>query len=195
MPRTAIFVALIAGVTGFSGCMHEPRLVTEGAGGYVAIPENSNSWPYHYRDEAFKKIREKYAQFNPASDIVTERDVPVEAPAPGAPVNSVKMEHQIVWRINPAFINNGPLNTPVVPAGGLPRNLNGQPGPVGGPAYNLNQPAPTNPMPIGMRNGFDPGMSPPNTGGQPPYPGNSYTSPQTAYPQGLGPTTGFGNNR
>ena len=79
MARTAIFAALFVGVAGFSGCMHEVKsnVQPDKGGGYVVLPENSNTWPYHYRDEAIKKIRETYVTFDPARDKVEEVDVPV----------------------------------------------------------------------------------------------------------------------
>jgi hypothetical protein len=195
MARTAIFAALFVGVAGFTGCMHEPKMVQmTPTGGVVAIPEDTNSWPYHYRDAAYAKIRERYPDFNPANDIVSQSVVPVGMQTQTTQFNngqvtttSPKTEFQIVWRVNPARINNAPLNSPVTQAGGI-RDINGQPTRVGGPPASLNSPNPPGALPGGLQSGAGPTTMSPIYSQNATGMGAGYQSP--SYPNTGGPGTG-----
>jgi hypothetical protein len=204
MARTAIFAALVVGVVGFSGCMHEPKMVQmTSTGGVVAIPEDSNAWPYHYRDAAYAKIREKYPSFDPTSDIVSQSLVPVGVQTTSTQFNNTQMttasnktEFQIAWRVNPALIKNGPLNNPVVTAGGLPRDFSGQQRQVGGPASPLPPPNQPGAYPGGTPNYGTGAMGSPiyQQGNNTPMQ-NNYPPMQNSYGPGLGAQTGGYGNR
>jgi hypothetical protein len=45
-------------VFALTGCGTARVITRDPEGGVVAIPENTNSWPYHYRDKAIELIKE-----------------------------------------------------------------------------------------------------------------------------------------
>lgn len=67
MSRTAVlgFACLVAGL---AGCAGPAKIVSFDAGAnkvIVAVPDDTNSWPNYYRDEARKKAAEKIPDLDP----------------------------------------------------------------------------------------------------------------------------------
>jgi hypothetical protein len=53
MSRTALLGTFVFVVAGLSGCASPARVIDSGNSRVVvAIPDNTNTWPYYYRDEA-----------------------------------------------------------------------------------------------------------------------------------------------
>ena len=53
MSRTALFGAIVVVVAGLSGCATPAKIIHQDANSVVvAVPDNTNSWPFHYTDEA-----------------------------------------------------------------------------------------------------------------------------------------------
>src|SRR5262245_63809596 len=53
MSRTALVGTFVFVVAGLSGCASPARVIDSGNSRVVvAIPDNTNTWPFYYRDEA-----------------------------------------------------------------------------------------------------------------------------------------------
>jgi hypothetical protein len=57
-PRPKVHSLLLLAVLTLTGCATARVVSRNPDGGVVAIPENSNYWPYHYRDKAIELIKE-----------------------------------------------------------------------------------------------------------------------------------------
>lgn len=147
MARTGLGAAFLLMAVTSSGCMHQAHIVQRDyASGtlVVGIPENTNSWPYHYRDQAIKKAN----TVCPDCVIVAEGEVMAgvkyKKNRPGigesdARVNSTTAvettEWQITFRSKQPMATNGFPNGANAPPGGFPTSPNGAP--MGGPPPNL----------------------------------------------------------
>jgi len=207
MVRIALSAAVLL-MAGVSGCMTSPRVVAykPGVGGVVAVSSNSNSWPNYNHDEAIKKIKELYPNFDPRTDLVEERmyDPQRSGRLMGGttkPYNndvvammntpSGKEEYRIAFVVKQQPVNNTSLNRG---GGSLPeiQRVNGLlqpvPPPVGGGA--LSPSAPVTPASYNTPASGDPLLR----GAFPPSPGNPPLSPPVPPSAGLpsSPAAGVG---
>jgi hypothetical protein len=66
MSRTALVGAFVFVVAGLSGCATPVKVIQQDANSVtVAIPDNTNSWPFYYRDEATKAATQTLADVDP----------------------------------------------------------------------------------------------------------------------------------
>jgi hypothetical protein len=149
--RQALPAVLV--LSAVSGCCGGARLIQSGPdGGIVAIPSNTNSWPYKYRDEAEKLMAKRCPN---GYDIVKEEEAPVgrqtttttvtpvvynkEGDSATATVTSTstRTEHRITFKARPILavptVQIKPMETapPLQPAG---PNLPPRPIPVDPPS-------------------------------------------------------------
>ena len=74
MSRTGILGSFVLVVAGLSGCASPAKIIQHDANQVVvAIPDNTNSWPYYYREAATKAA----AQTLPGAEFVSETRVKV----------------------------------------------------------------------------------------------------------------------
>lgn len=149
MPRIAIGAAFVFIVSVLPGCMGGAKLVhSDMNGGVVSIPENSNVWPFYYRDAAYAKIRENYPAFDPG-DIVEQGEVVIgkqtqnnartdsrQIGRDGKPIGEVVTksdtstttdlkEFYITYKVKPKTMAVNPSNNGLQQAGGIPKYGNG----------------------------------------------------------------------
>jgi hypothetical protein len=163
--------------------MHDARMVTKDNNVViVAIPEDTDTWPHHYKQQAFDKIKEAYPAFDPKKDNVSFQTVPVGPQSR----HNYKTEVQVICQLKPAIANGNPMNGSIVPVSGTQPNIQGQQppanNPVGGPAMGLN----ASPGNYGGRTSqFDPNSVRPSTD---PTLGGGMPGMQTGTPSSLPPT-------
>lgn len=179
MARKLFGAAFLLIVVTSTGCLHGAREVSwdaKSGSGVVAIPENSDMWPTNYRTDAFKMIQQRYPNFNPMTDIVSEHEQIVgqqtqnservenrKIGPDGKPIGNLTTgsttsttsdlkEYWIEYRIR-ATPMGGQRNDILIPAGGIPKSGAGL-GPTGKP---LNEQPVVNPrtgQPVSQFNNF-----------------------------------------
>ncbi len=150
-----LVLLIVGGLTTCSvGCQSARYVSRQSDSGVIAIPSNSNSWPFHYRQEAETLIRQ---HVGPDYEIVDEREVvtgtrvtndehtqrdltpnkkqpnmPGERIATtGTATSSNVSEWQITYKKRQPFMNIGNARTPVTnsPTGVQPAGGTAPPGP------------------------------------------------------------------
>jgi hypothetical protein len=100
MNRVAIGVVVM--VAGLSGCAGQAKIIQKGPdAGVVAIPENTNVWPTHYRDAAEALIKQ---HIGPSYMIVEEREVVTggnNTAGPTASTTPASKEYRITYQKKP----------------------------------------------------------------------------------------------
>jgi len=105
MNRVAIGVVVM--VAGLSGCAGQAKIIQKGPdAGIVAIPENTNVWPTHYRDAAEALIKQ---HIGPSFMVVDEREVVTggnNSAGPTANTTPASKEYRITYQRKPVQQGN-----------------------------------------------------------------------------------------
>jgi hypothetical protein len=137
-----IILGLLA-VLPVAGCNSARYVVQQSDGGIVAIPSNTNMWPFKHRDSAEDLIRQ---HVGPNFEIVDEREALIGSRASGSePTGRTTQEYRISYRRK-----IGPF-VPVQPSGGI--------GPV-----VPDQSSGGNPPVVSPASSVVPSIAPPETG-------------------------------
>jgi hypothetical protein len=143
-PQPKVRLLLLLAVFTLTGCATARVVSRDPDGGVVAIPENSNCWPYHYRDKATGLIK----QDCPYGHVIAwEGEVPVgtmtkERGSADGGTHVTTTETRTEYRIE--YRKAGAPRTVVMPA--LPRAPAAK-AQLAGPTI-VPQPLPKEPVPI-----------------------------------------------
>jgi hypothetical protein len=97
MTRVFLLSAVVVTVASLTGCGTARYVSKQGEGGVVAIPNNSDDWPTHYRQNAEALIRQ---HVGPNYEIVDEREVVTGTKVAN---NQQAQTEQIANRRNPSM--------------------------------------------------------------------------------------------
>ena len=141
MSRTALVGTFAFVVAGLAGCASPAKVIDQDAARVVvAIPDNTNTWPFYHRDEAVRAAGEfihdpvlvstarvKVGEEQVNTQDVTRRDLGKTKKVGEVTTATSTMAVNDRFEYHLEFRSRGPVTVSTSPPGGLPAGANGNP--------------------------------------------------------------------